>query len=306
MALSVTSSQNQKTWDATVRVTGGHPLQLWGIGESQAAAEPGLKLDRVVVRDETDRMVGYGQLQIRRENVGRDGKALLVAECLNVHSNRASTIPVLLDALAEHAAEQWDAALFSVELDAPASPELVAAVREHGWQRTGETPEADDGPRRLRVNLGRSESDLSSRLSESTLDRCRSGLRVSDVAVREITTGSGDLRAAGLRTEQIGRLLRELGQDSLLLVATQEREGEEPAALGYLWFVHTVGQAMLYRVGFTRTAREMGIDDALLLTGAVELQKRGVQRLDGGDAADPEVPTVVRELADVQDRKSVV
>lgn len=300
MALSVTSAQNQKTWDATVRVTGGHPLQLWGIGESQAAAEPGLKLDRVVVRDENDRMVGYGQLQIRRENVGRDGKALLVAECLNVHSNRASTIPVLLDALAEHAAEQWDAALFSVELDAPGSPELVAAVREHGWQRTGETPEADDGPRRLRVNLGRSESDLSSRLSESTLDRCRSGLRVSDVAVREITTRSGDLRAAGLRTEQIGRLLRELGQDSLLLVATQEREGQEPAALGYLWFVHTVGQAMLYRVGFTRTAREMGIDDALLLTGAVELQKRGVQRLDGGDAADPEVPTVVRELADVQ------
>ena len=300
MALSVTSSQNQKTWDATVRVTGGHPLQLWGIGESQAAAEPGLKLDRVVVRDENDRMVGYGQLQIRRENVGRDGKALLVAECLNVHSNRASTIPVLLDALAEHAAEQWDAALFGVELDAPSSPELVAAVREHGWQRTGETPETEAGPRRLRVNLGHSESDLSSRLSQATLDRCRSGLRVSDVAVREITTRSGDLRAAGLRTEQIGRLLRELGQDSLLLVATQEREGQEPTALGYLWFVHTVGQAMLYRVGFTRTAREMGIDDALLLTGAVELQKRGVQRLDGGDAADPEVPTVVRELADVQ------
>lgn len=300
MALSVTSSQNQKTWDATVRVTGGHPLQLWGIGESQAAAEPGLKLDRVVVRDENDRMVGYGQLQIRRENVGRDGKALLVAECLNVHSNRASTIPVLLDALAEHAAAQWDAALFSVELDAPSSPELVAAVREHGWQRTGETPEMEAGPRRLRVNLGHSESDLSSRLSQATLDRCRSGLRVSDVAVREITTRSGDLRAAGLRTEQIGRLLRELGQDSLLLVATQEREGQEPTALGYLWFVHTVGQAMLYRVGFTRAAREMGIDDALLLTGAVELQKRGVQRLDGGDAADPDVPTVVRELADVQ------
>lgn len=79
MALSVTSTQHQRTWDATVRVTGGHPLQLWGIGQSQAAAEPELKLDRVVVRDEADRMVGYGQLQIRRENVGRDAEALLVA-----------------------------------------------------------------------------------------------------------------------------------------------------------------------------------------------------------------------------------
>ncbi|WP_144791522.1 hypothetical protein [Kocuria palustris] len=300
MALSVTASQNQKTWDATVRVTGGHPLQLWGIGESQRAAEPDLQIDRVVVRDASERMVGYGQLQIRREKVGRNGASVVVAECLNVHSNRASTIPELLDALAECAATRWDAALFSAELDAPSSPELVEAVRSRGWQRTGTVAEGDGGPRRLRVSLGTSEADLASRLSEATLDRCRAGLRVSDVAVREVTERSGDVRAAGLKTQQISHLLHELGQDSLLLVATQERPGQEPVALGYLWFVHTVGQAMLYRVGFTRSARELGIDDALLLTGAVELQKRGVQRLDGGDVADPDVPTVVRELADVE------
>lgn len=301
MALSVIASQNQKTWDATVRVTGGHPLQLWGIGQSQLAAEAGgLQVDRVVARDAQERMVGYGQLQIRQEGIGGDGGSTTVVECLNVHANRATAVPALLDALAAYAERVWGAQMFSAELDAPSSPELVEAIGARGWQRTGAVAEGDGGPRRLRVNLGSSERDLSSRLPEQTLERCRSGLRVSDVTVREITPDSGDVRAAGLKTQQIGRLLRELGQDSLLLVATQEKAGDEPAALGYLWFVHTVGQAMLYRVGFTRAARELGIDDALLLTGAVELQKRGVQRLDGGDAADPDVPTVVRELADRQ------
>lgn len=301
MALSVIASQNQKTWDATVRVTGGHPLQLWGIGQSQLAAEAGgLEVDRVVARDGQERMVGYGQLQIRQEGGGAGGRSTTVVECLNVHANRASAVPALLDALADYAQRVWGADMFSAELDAPSSPELIEAIGARGWQRTGAVAEGDGGPRRLRVNLGSSERDLSSRLPEQTLERCRSGLRVSDVTVREVTTDSGDVRAAGLKTQQISRLLRELGQDSLLLVATQEKDGQEPTALGYLWFVHTVGQAMLYRVGFTRTARELGIDDALLLTGAVELQKRGVQRLDGGDAADPDVPTVVRELADRQ------
>lgn len=301
MALSVIASQNQKTWDATVRVTGGHPLQLWGIGQSQLAAEAGgVEVDRVVARDGQERMVGYGQLQIRQEGSDADGGSTTVVECLNVHANRASAVPSLLDALADYAQRVWGAEMFSAELDAPSSPELIEAIGARGWQRTGAVAEGEGGPRRLRVNLGSSEHDLSSRLPEQTLERCRSGLRVSDVTVREVTTASGDVRAAGLKTEQITRLLRELGQDSLLLVATQEKDGEEPTALGYLWFVHTVGQAMLYRVGFTRTARELGIDDALLLTGAVELQKRGVQRLDGGDAADPDVPTVVRELADRQ------
>ena len=36
MALSVTPCGNRKTWDARVRVTGGHPELLWGIGDAEA------------------------------------------------------------------------------------------------------------------------------------------------------------------------------------------------------------------------------------------------------------------------------
>ncbi|KAA9394607.1 hypothetical protein FCK90_05370 [Kocuria coralli] len=293
MALSVSSSLNQKTWDATVRVTGGHPDQLWGIGAVQQAAEgEDLTVDRVLVRDSEERMVGYAQLQIRPHH-GR-----ILAEGQQVHVNRPATVPAFMDALARYAADRYRAERITLTVDVPGAVHLREALDQRSWTPLDPVGEAEAGPLRLRVPLGETEKALSARLSAETLDRCRAGLRVSDVTVREITADSGGVRAVGLKTGQINHLLKDLGQDSLLLVATQERPGEQPEALGYLWFVHTVGLAMLYRIGFTRKARELGIDDALLLTGVVELQKRGVQRMDGGDAKDKHVPTVVRELAD--------
>ncbi|NHU85335.1 hypothetical protein GWK18_06975 [Kocuria sp. JC486] len=293
MALTVSSSLNQKTWDATVRVTGGHPNQLWGIGAVQQSAEgEKLTVDRILVRDADERMVGYGQLQIRRDN-GR-----VVVEGNQVHVNRAAMVPGFMETVAGYVEDRYGAERITLEVDAQGAQPLNDALEERGWKRQDQVEESEVGPKRLRVPLGVTEKALSSRLSAQTLDRCRAGLKVSDVTVREITANSGGVRAVGLKTGQINHLLKDLGQDSLLLVAAQERPDEQPEALGYLWFVHTVGLAMLYRVGFTRKARELGIDDALLLTGAVELQKRGVQRMDGGNSRDKDVPTVVREMAD--------
>lgn len=293
MALTVSSSLNQKTWDATVRVTGGHPHQLWGIGAvQQSAVGSELTVDRVLIRDADERMVGYAQLLIRQDSGATH------AQAQQAHVNKATMVPAFMQKLADYVRDRYDAESITLSVDTAGAEPLRQALTQRGWTRQGDVPTESEGPRRLRVPLGAAETSLSSRLSPSTLDRCRAGLKVSDVAVREITANSGGVRAVGLKTGQINHLLKDLGQDSLLLVAAQERPDEQPEALGYLWFVHTVNLAMLYRVGFTRRARDMGIDDALLLTGAVELQKRGVQRMDGGDPSDKDVPTVVRELAD--------
>lgn len=293
MALTVSSSLNQKTWDATVRVTGGHPHQLWGIGAvQQSAVGSHLTVDRVLIRDADERMVGYAQLLIRQDSGATH------AQAQQAHVNKATMVPAFMQKLADYVRDRYDAESITLSVDTAGAEPLRQALTQRGWTRQGDVPTDSEGPRRLRVPLGAAETSLSSRLSPSTLDRCRAGLKVSDVAVREITANSGGVRAVGLKTGQINHLLKDLGQDSLLLVAAQERPDEQPEALGYLWFVHTVNLAMLYRVGFTRKARDMGIDDALLLTGAVELQKRGVQRMDGGDPSDKDVPTVVRELAD--------
>lgn len=293
MALTVSSSLNQKTWDATVRVTGGHPHQLWGIGAVQQSAEgTQLTVDRVLIRDADERMVGYAQLLVRQEN------GSIHAEAQQAHVNKPTMVPAFMQKLADYAHDRFETESITLSVDTPAAEPLTQALTQRGWERQGAVETDAAGPKRLRVPLGAADTALSSRLSPSTLDRCRAGLKVSDVAVREITATSGGVRAVGLKTGQINHLLKDLGQDSLLLVAAQERPDEQPEALGYLWFVHTVNMAMLYRVGFTRKARDLGIDDALLLTGAVELQKRGVQRMDGGESSDKDVPTVVRELAD--------
>ncbi|MFW3386742.1 UNVERIFIED_CONTAM: hypothetical protein RF648_12105 [Kocuria sp. CPCC 205274] len=291
MSTTVSPCPNRKTWDATVRVTGGHPQQLWGIGEAQVSAEgPGLRVDRVMVHDAEQRTVGYAQLYLRSE------AERVVAGTVHCHVHRPEDLPVVAAALADWAREEHSAVLLRFQADTLRAPGTPEALEAAGFTR----PAADAGPeepRRLEVVLGETERDLSRRLSEATLDRCRTALRTPGVTVREVTAGSRVLANIGLRTRLITQLLEDLGEDSLLLVATEAAEDGREAALGYLWFVHTRGLAMIYRLGFTRRGRDLGVDDALLLTGIVELQKRRVQRLDGGDPDETEVPLVVRELA---------
>ena len=49
VALSVTPCGNRKTWDARVRVTGGHPELLWGIGDAEALTAQDARVERVAV-----------------------------------------------------------------------------------------------------------------------------------------------------------------------------------------------------------------------------------------------------------------
>lgn len=289
MSTTVSSCPNRKTWDATVRVTGGHPQQLWGIGEAQVSAEgPDLRIDRVMVHDADRRTVGYAQLFLRPE------AERVVAGTVHCHVHRPDDLPVFARALADWAREEHSAVLLRVQADVPHDPGAVEALTTAGFTRPATGAEQ---PRRLEVLLGETEQELSRRLSEKTLQRCRAALRTPGVTVREVDADSRALANIGLRTRLIQQLLDDLGNDSLLLVATEAAQDGTETALGYLWFVHTGGLAMIYRLGFTARGRGLGVDDALLLTGIVELQKRRVRRLDGGDPDEADVPLVVQELA---------
>lgn len=291
MALSVTPCGNRKSWDARVRVTGGHPDLLWGIGEAEALTGEGVSVERVAV-DRANQTVGYGQLLVHAE----DRHTVVDAKSLHVKNPRE--LVTVLAALQDHARDAHHAAVLRVSPDTQATVALAAELAEAGYRRRDKPRRGEAGPRHLVVRLGETEGELSRRLSSATLQRCRGGLRDSGIRVRRVDAADRDLSHVGLRTQHIRDLLRAVGDDSVFLVATERPdEGGAEHALGYLWFVHTGESAMIYRSGFTDRARELGVDDALLLTGLVQLQQRQVHKVLAGDPDQPGQPMVLRELA---------
>ena len=291
MALSVTPCGNRKSWDARVRVTGGHPDLLWGIGEAEALTGERMSVERVAV-DRANQTVGYGQLLVHAE----DRHTVVDAKSLHVKNPRE--LVTVLAALQDHARDAHHAAVLRVSPDTQATVALAAELAEAGYRRRDKPRRGEAGPRHLVVRLGETEGELSRRLSSATLQRCRGGLRDSGIRVRRVDAADRDLSHVGLRTQHIRDLLRAVGDDSVFLVATERPdEGGAEHALGYLWFVHTGESAMIYRSGFTDRARELGVDDALLLTGPVQLQQRQAHKVLAGDPDQPGQPMVLRELA---------
>lgn len=297
MSLSVNPCDNRKTWDARVRVTGGNPQLLWGIGEAESLTNEQISVERVMV-DHAQQTIGYGQLLIYPE----DKHTVVDAKALHVKSPHE--LVAVLGALRDHAREKHHGAVLRLSPDTAVSPQLLSDLEEAGYRRRHKIRKGEAGPRELIVRLGETENDLSKRLSSGTLERCRAGLKVAGVKVRRVSANTQSLANVGLRTAHIDGLLKAVGQDSVFLVVTEQAEGEQETALGYLWFVHTGESAMLYRVGFTDRARQLGVADALLLTGLVQLQQRRVHKVVVGDPDSESASVVLRELA--EDRREIL
>lgn len=293
MSLSVNPCDNRKTWDARVRVTGGNPQLLWGIGEAEALSDEQISVERVMV-NRANQTIGYGQLLIYPEDKHT------VVDARSLHVKSPHELVKVLGALQDYAREKHDGAVLRISPDTAVNPQLLSDLEEAGYRRRDKIRKGEAGPRELIVRLGETESDLSKRLSSGTLERCRAGLKVAGVKVRRVSANTQSLANVGLRTAHIDDLLKAVGQDSVFLVATEQAEGEQETALGYLWFVHTGESALLYRVGFTDRARQLGVDDALLLTGLVQLQQRRVHDVVAGDPDSENASVVLRELAEEQ------
>jgi len=274
-------------------VTGGNPQLLWGIGEAEALSDEQISVERVMV-NRANQTIGYGQLLIYPEDKHT------VVDARSLHVKSPHELVKVLGALQDYAREKHDGAVLRISPDTAVNPQLLSDLEEAGYRRRDKIRKGEAGPRELIVRLGETESDLSKRLSSGTLERCRAGLKVAGVKVRRVSANTQSLANVGLRTAHIDDLLKAVGQDSVFLVATEQAEGEQETALGYLWFVHTGESALLYRVGFTDRARQLGVDDALLLTGLVQLQQRRVHNVVAGDPDSENASVVLRELAEEQ------
>lgn len=139
MTLNVTPSGNRQSWDARVRVTGGHPDLLWGIGEAEALTRDDVRVQRVAV-DRGNQTVGYGQLLVYPE----DRHTVVDAKSLHVKNPR--DLVAVLAALQEHSRTVHDAAVLRVSPDTHATTELADELAEAGYRRRDKPRRGEAGP----------------------------------------------------------------------------------------------------------------------------------------------------------------
>lgn len=140
------------TWNNEVFDRGGHPLQLWGWGESKAAHN--WRVERVFVR-ENKTIIGLAQLLIR--SLPKPFKTLVYIPRGPVADDKQKA--KVLDALADYCKQEYQAVALTIEPDWEELPKVK------GWQQSKNTILI---PRTLILDLSRTEDELLGDMTKKT------------------------------------------------------------------------------------------------------------------------------------------
>ena len=150
--ITVEACEHQDDWDKAILTRGGHPLQLWGWGETKAAHN--WRVERVFVRKDN---VIHGAAQLLIRSLPRPFNALVYIARGPVCSEKARG--AVLEALADYAKITYHAVAITAEPDWETMPDAG------GWQRSLNTILI---PRTLILDLTTSEDELLSHMTKKT------------------------------------------------------------------------------------------------------------------------------------------
>lgn len=149
---TIRTCENQTEWDELIVSYGGHPLQLWGWGETKAAYH--WEAERLMIY-EGETLIGLAQLLIRR--LPAPFRSLVYVPRGPVAEEKERE--AVLEALAEHAKQTYAALMITIEPDWKEMPEL------EGWRESANTILI---PRTLVLDLSHSEETLLAAMSKKT------------------------------------------------------------------------------------------------------------------------------------------
>lgn len=276
MTLSVVPCRVRDEWDAAVNSQLGHPMQLWGWGETKAAHN--WSVDRVLVRD-GETLVGSAQILLRALPFPFRSLAYL-ARGPQAEPSREHEV---LDAVGRYVKTTHKSVALSIEPDWDAATVAVATLPATGW-----TPSASTIliPRTLILDLTRTEDELLAAMSKKTRQYIRKSgreaLEYRAVTPAEVPLCMAVYKETAERAEfgihedgYYSDILTNLGEGSPIYGAF---DGEKLVA--FLWLAASDATAFELYGGMTEEGSQLRANFSLKWLAIQEMKARGITRYD--------------------------
>ncbi|SEE66291.1 Lipid II:glycine glycyltransferase (Peptidoglycan interpeptide bridge formation enzyme) [Arthrobacter alpinus] len=276
MTLSVVSCLDRVEWDAAVDSQQGHPMQLWGWGETKAAHN--WRVDRVLVRD-GEKLVGSAQILLRTLPAPFRSLAYL-ARGPQAEEGLENEV---LNAVGLYVKTTHKSVALSVEPDWDADSVAVASLPATGWAPSSSTILI---PRTLILDLTRTEDELLAAMSKKTRQYIRKSSREA-LEYRAVTEAELPLCMAvyketaeraefGIHQDSYySDILKNLGTASPIYGAF---DGEKLVA--FLWLAASGSTAFELYGGMTEEGSQLRANFSLKWLAIQEMKARGITRYD--------------------------
>jgi peptidoglycan pentaglycine glycine transferase (the first glycine) len=294
--ISMQPTDDREAWDEYVLENDGHPLQLWGWGQTKA--EHGWRADRLFAYDMDRNIVGGAQVLIRR--LPWPFKALVYVPRGPVVAPDHTTD--FLIALTNYAKSQYRGVVVSIEPDWTELPQLPG-----GWRMSINTILISET---LILDLSQSEDDLLAAMAKKTRQYIRKSGGEEAMTIRQVKSKEGIAKCLQIYDETAKRagfalhgdqyyydVFANLGDESPVFAAYVN---DEPIA--FLWLAISAKTAFELYGGMNDTGQELRANYALKWHAIRTTREWGIGRYDMNGLVSDGVSTFKRGFANHEDK----
>ncbi|MEO8220940.1 MAG: peptidoglycan bridge formation glycyltransferase FemA/FemB family protein [Specibacter sp.] len=298
MTLNVVPCRVRDEWDAAVDSQQGHPMQLWGWGETKAAHN--WRVDRVLVLEDGE-LVGSAQILLRPLPFPFRSLAYLPR---GPQAEAGREIEVLA-AVGRYVKATHKSVALSIEPDWEAGSVAVASLPAAGWARSATTILI---PRTLILDLGRSDDELMAAMSKSTRANVRKSLR-SEVEFRKVETADEREQVLAIYRETADRagfgihedayysdIARFLGEASPIVAAF---DGDR--VLAFVWLARSGHTAFELYGGVNAEGQKQRVNYGVKWAAFTLMRADGCTRYDFNGLLNDGISDFKKQFADHED-----
>ncbi|AJT40415.1 lipid II:glycine glycyltransferase FemX [Psychromicrobium lacuslunae] len=266
---------DRNEWDAAVDAQGGHPMQLWGWGESKA--QHGWRAERLLVRDGAD-LVGSAQVLYRSLPFPFRSLAYIPRGPQAELSRLAEVLSAI-----ESVVKRSGAVVLTAEPDWESTDPALSVLSASGWQKAATQILI---PRTLILDLNRSDEELFAAMTKKTRQYIRkSGREELDFRLVE----QAELKQCLEVYQQTAqRAAFNIHQDAYYLDIFENLAARSPVfgafkgdrVVAFLWLAHSADTAFELYGGMTDEGSQLRANYALKWTAIQAMRERGVHRYD--------------------------